>query len=114
MSTLVAHHEETLAHQFRASGRRWSQITLQVFVDLRVLNRVDAGIIRQQVEEILRAHVLETTRIEVVPYQWVWDENFASVAIAIEARSGIRYFVYSLKAREGVLVLVPFEGLVEY
>ncbi len=117
------HHEEKLKYQFRYPDIEWDQLSPQVFVDNRVTRYgVDHEAILGRVQEVLRFHGLEPTRVEVVPYNWLLDGNFAAVAVACKMLKGARYFVYSLKDREEPVpvrvrikkIPVPFEGLVPF
>lgn len=105
-------------YKFRHPERVWVQANEQVFIDERVVSRIDIESILDEVHRLTASHAQPITRIEVIPHQWVLDSNFASVAMICEVEGGEPlHTYYSIKRKPPVIQkddLSPFAGFVEW
>ncbi len=88
---------------------RWVELTPLIRVDERVALVVDAESIKEEVTRIIDAHRAPITRVEVMPHQWTWDENFLSVKAQFWTDTGPFAQLYTLGQRTKI-ILKPFHG----
>lgn len=105
-----------------AKKRRWREIPghhqrdlepVPIFLDHHVLDYVEDRSIPWCVSQIADAHDGRVSRVEVVPYQWTWDQNFFSVVTRFFTSGGVFAMVWTLKHQcIPRNVLSAFEGRV--
>lgn len=94
-----------------ASARRWQQISPLIWLDRRVVDYVDDRSMRWIVWRVVESHHEPVTRVEVIPYQWSWDENFYSVLMRFYTAIGKFSMVWALSVEKVErTVLAPYEG----
>ncbi|HEY4479802.1 MAG TPA: hypothetical protein VI981_05650 [Candidatus Paceibacterota bacterium] len=105
--------EVSRTHVFCNPERKWVQPLRGVFLDHRIPDSIDLSSVMETVHEVKLGIRGGVRRIEVFPYQWVWDDNFVSVAICCQISINPPcqlFLLFSIRDRK----LATFGGLEEY